>query len=63
MVRICSLGLASIQRVVSALEAMSTYDGGIDKRAPSTFILKKSENERDSGRTKQDDDKLVLELF
>lgn len=42
---------------------MSTYDSGIDKRAPSTFILEKSENERDSGGTEQDDDKLVLELF
>ena len=59
IVRICDIRLA----IASVLEAMSTYDSWIDKRAPTAFIFKKSKNERDGSGTEQDDDKLVFELF
>lgn len=40
-----------------------TYDSGINKGAPAALILEKGEDERDSGGTKKDDDKLIFELF
>lgn len=35
---------------------MSTYDSGIDECTPAALIFKQSEDEGDSGGTKEDDD-------
>lgn len=40
-----------------------THNGGIDKCAPAAFILEQGEDKRHSGRAKEDEDELVLELL
>jgi hypothetical protein len=40
-----------------------TYHDGINEGAPAAFLLEQSQDKGHSGRAKEDDDELVLELL
>lgn len=42
---------------------MSTYNCRVNKCSPAFLLLKQGENKRNSSRTKQDEDELILELL